>query len=76
MGIAEASSHTFIMQLLINEFGEIDDVLIENKEVAESVQILLRTSFKTAKFKPGQINKRLVKSRLDIEVKLDEIIPE
>jgi TonB family protein len=56
-----------VLELLINEYGEVDRVVVESSSFSEADQDLIVQAFKKAKFKPGRVNGVPVKSRLRIE---------
>lgn len=62
-----------IFRLLINEQGEVDEVLIEESYLPEQTERLLMDSFSKTKFQPGKINNASVRSQLRIEVSLDSV---
>lgn len=70
LGLPDAVSQSAVMRLLINEFGEVDEVIIEGGELSLAIQQLVRESFSKIRFKPGRINNMPVKSQLMIEVDL------
>ncbi|WP_175624684.1 MULTISPECIES: energy transducer TonB [Oxalobacteraceae] len=60
-----------VLDLFINESGDIDDVLIENSSLSESAQQLIKDAFSKTKFNPGKVAGMPVKSQLKIEVVLE-----
>jgi len=60
-----------ILKLLVNEYGDIDRVLIEDSLISEEVEIIVMNEFLKIKFYPGTINDIPVKSQLTIEVTFD-----
>lgn len=62
----------FILQLLINERGEIDRVLADSASLRDEVLQGLFGAFQNVKFYPGEIDGIPVKSRLKISIHLDE----
>lgn len=56
------------LRLLINEYGDIDHIIIDKTSFSEHAQQLLLKTFSRMKFKPGMINNMPVKSELIIEV--------
>ncbi len=64
-------SQVAILRLLINEYGDIDQVAIENSVLSAQTQDLVRDAFAKIKFSPGKINEVPVKSQLKIEVILE-----
>ena len=66
--LAEAKSKTVVLRLLINEKGEVDQVLVEGSELTpDSTKILVET-FSKMTFEPGKIAGSAVRSQLAIEV--------
>lgn len=64
-------SQLAVLDLLINESGDIDDVVIENSSLAEPAQQLIKDAFSKMKFNPGKVAGLAVKSLLKIEVVLE-----
>lgn len=60
------------VHLLINEQGEIDEVVIEEELLSEQGQRFLRAAFATVRFSPGKVGDVPVKSELSIEVTLEQ----
>lgn len=60
-----------VLRLLINEYGDVDQVVIEEHDLTDPIQQLVIEAFSKAKFEPGKIDDVAVKSRLRIEVSLE-----
>lgn len=63
-----------ILRLLVNERGDIDQVLVEDSPLPEEEQNLLKNAFSKTKFHPGEINGTPVRSQLRIEVMLNNVV--
>jgi hypothetical protein len=59
-----------ILHLLINQNGDVDQVVVEDAPVSEQEQNLLKDVFSKTKFHAGEVNGMAVKSQLRIEVLL------
>lgn len=59
-----------ILRLMVNESGEIDEVIIEEAAFSENVIKTLKDVFAAVKFQPGEINGMAVKFQMRIEVTL------
>ncbi len=57
--------------LLINEYGDVDRVLISGSALSPMLAEDVRARFLAARFSPGRLHGRTVKSALRIEVRLD-----
>jgi len=64
------------LQILINEYGEIDQVIVEDSLLPEVAQKTVVDAFVKARFHPGEINGVPVKSQLRIEIMLEDIAVE
>lgn len=64
-------SQLAILNLLIDEEGEIDEVVMEDSLMSAAVQQLLKDAFLKTKFTPGKVAGLAVKSQLRIEVVLE-----
>lgn len=71
---ANGVSRLAILRLLINENGDVAQVIVEGAAASEQEQNLLKEAFSKAKFHPGEIDGRAVKSQLMIEVILNEVV--
>tara|TARA_R110001599_G_scaffold64023_4_gene179452 strand:- start:129557 stop:130204 length:648 start_codon:yes stop_codon:yes gene_type:complete len=67
-------SRVAILRLMINENGDVVQVIVEDAAASEQEQNLLKEAFSKAKFHPGEIDGRAVKSQLMIEVILNEVV--
>ena len=65
---------TAVLRLLINESGEIDQVIIDESSFSEANQRLIRDAFARMRFSPGKIAHSSVKSELKIEIMLEDIV--
>ncbi|HEY8100130.1 MAG TPA: hypothetical protein VIF82_05215 [Burkholderiaceae bacterium] len=61
------------LRLLINEYGDVDRVIIDETSFLEHSQRLLIKALSRMKFKPGMIGNTPVKSELVIEIKEEKI---
>jgi len=61
------------LQLLINEYGEVDQVIVEDSLLPEAAQKTVVDAFVKARFHPGEINGVPVKSQLKIQIMLEDI---
>ena len=61
------------LQLLINEYGEVDQVIVEDSLLPEAAQKTVVDAFVKTRFHPGEINGVTVKSQVRIEIMLEEI---
>ncbi|HEY8024594.1 MAG TPA: hypothetical protein VIF60_08520 [Burkholderiaceae bacterium] len=66
--LAGGKPEIVILRLLVNEKGEIDQVLVENSELSIESTKLLVERFSMMKFEPGKIAGEPVRSQLTIEV--------
>lgn len=65
---------SLVLNLLINEQGGIDQVEFEGVTLPEQVQHLVSDLFSALKFQPGKRKDVAVKSRMQIEVTLQDIL--
>ncbi|KIF80984.1 hypothetical protein TSA66_09405 [Noviherbaspirillum autotrophicum] len=63
-----------VLRLLINERGEIDQVVIDESGFSEANQRLVQDAFSKMKFHAGKIAGNPVKSELKIEISLENIV--
>lgn len=69
-----APEQVAVLRLLISEYGDVDQALIETTVVPPDTEEILSATFKKVKFHPGEINGRAVKSQLRIAIRLgDEV---
>jgi len=57
-----------ILRLLINEKGEIDQVLVQDSELSQEATTVLADKFSLMRFEPGKIDGAPVRSQITIEV--------
>lgn len=65
-----------VLRLLINEYGDIDQVMAETYDLPEQVRNLLIQAFSKAKFSPGKISGAPVKSQLQIRIAIESAAPD
>ncbi|MEY4139792.1 MAG: hypothetical protein RLZZ371_1974 [Pseudomonadota bacterium] len=63
-----------VAHLLINEWGNIDQVVLEESFLSEPAKRFVIDSFLKTRFSPGRLGNLAVKSRLDIVVRLDQAL--
>ena len=61
------------LQLLINEYGEVDQVIVEDSLLPDAAQKTVVDAFVKTRFHPGEIDGVPVKSQVRIEIMLEEI---
>ncbi|WP_019140292.1 hypothetical protein [Noviherbaspirillum massiliense] len=61
------------VSLLINEQGEVDEVVIHETALSELATRFITNAFLKTKFRPGKIGYVAVKSELNIEVRLEDL---
>jgi hypothetical protein len=61
------------LKILIDEYGEVDQVIVEDSLLPEAAQKTVVDAFVKARFHPGEINGVPVKSQLKIEIMLEDI---
>lgn len=66
--ISAAKPTAVILTLLINERGEIDQVLVENSELSIDTTKMLAERFARMKFEPGKIDGMPVRSQMKIAI--------
>ena len=57
--------------LLISEYGDVDNVLLDEQPLAPMLEEDIRARFLAARFSPGKLHGKPVRSALRIEVRLD-----
>ena len=57
--------------LLINEYGDVDRVLLDEQSLSPMLEEDIRARFLAMRFSPGRLHGRPVKSALRIEVRVD-----
>lgn len=60
-----------VVLLLINEYGDVDKVVLDDKSLLPMLEEDIRSRFLAMKFVPGGQHGKLVKSALRIEVRLE-----
>jgi hypothetical protein len=74
--VPDVPAQAATLQILINEYGEIDQVIVEDSLLPEAAQKTVVDAFVKARFHPGEINGVPVKSQLRIEIMLEDIAVE
>lgn len=74
--VPDVPAQAATLQILINEYGEIDQVIVEDSLLPEVAQKTVVDAFVKARFHPGEINGVPVKSQLRIEIMLEDIAVE
>ena len=74
--VPDVPAQAATLQILINEYGEIDQVIVEDSLLPEVAQKTVVDAFVKARFYPGEINGVPVKSQLRIEIMLEDIAVE
>jgi hypothetical protein len=72
--LLDVPPQTATLRLLINEYGDIDRVEIEQSDLPDLVARALVDSFSKTKFRPGKRDAVAVKSQLKIEVRLESVL--
>jgi hypothetical protein len=72
LSVPDISPRSVILQLLINEEGSIDRVVMSDFALPEQAKQLLTDTFSKIKFQPGKIDGVAVKSQFKIEVMLQD----
>ncbi len=70
---AGSAVQAVVLTLLIGESGRVDRIIVETDRVPEALESAARKAFEQARFVPGQINGKPVKSRMRIEVRFEAI---
>lgn len=71
--VPDVPAQAATLQILINEYGEIDQVKVEDSLLPEAAQKTVVDAFAKTRFHPGEINGVPVKSQLRIEIMLEDI---
>ena len=71
--VPDVPAQAATLQILINEYGEIVRVIVEDSLLPEAAQKTVVDAFVKTRFHPGEINGVPVKSQLRIEIMLEEI---
>lgn len=74
LALPDTSPHVARVSLLINERGEVDQVMIDEEILSEQVKHLISDVFSRMVFHPGKQGDLSVKSQLDIEIMLEQVI--
>lgn len=74
--VSEAQSQIAILRLLINEYGDIDRILVEDSSLPEQTKTVLLNTFNEMKFHPGEVDGKAVKSQLTLAIQLGEMVGE
>lgn len=72
--LAGVQSGSLILELFINETGRLDRVRVVSGSLPESFQEIVVETFRQALFTPGIKNHMPVKSRLRIEVAVEDVL--
>lgn len=64
-----------VLRLLISEYGDVDEVVIEESHFPDELVHRIVEAFTKVKFHPGKIDENAVKSQIKIEVTLQGVIP-
>jgi hypothetical protein len=70
--VPDVPPHAAVLRLLINELGEVDEVIIDDSSVPEAVAQSIIEAFRKARFHAGEIDGTPVKSQVRIEVMLEK----
>lgn len=57
--------------LLINEYGDVDRIVLDQRSLSPMLETDLRTRFMAMRFSPGRLRGQPVKSALRIEIRLE-----
>lgn len=66
------SNSTFVLVLLINEYGDVDQIQFDDANLSDEIQQMIRKAFAQAKFQAGKIGDKPVKSQIKISVSLEK----
>lgn len=72
--VPDVPSQAATLQILINEYGEIDQVIVEDSLLPEAAQKVVVEAVVKTRFHPGEINGVPVKSQLRIEILLEDTV--
>lgn len=72
LNVPTAPPQAAILRMLINEYGDIDRIIVEDTALPDSAREMVIDSFSRMRFHPGEINGIPVRSQLRIEVMLNE----
>lgn len=76
LALGETASGKVVLELLINEAGGLDSVRVESASLPEPVQKIAAETFRQAIFNPGMKDGLPVKSRLWVEVTIEDVAPD
>lgn len=62
-----------VLRMLINEYGDVDRIIVENSLLPDSAQEIVIDAFSKIRFHPGEIRGTSVKSQIKIEVVLTDV---
>lgn len=71
--LLDVMPQSVMAHLLVNEAGDVDQVILEDSELPPHAESLLRGVFLKVKFRPGKIGSMAVKSRVKIEVTIEPV---
>ena len=71
--LAETTPQPLIAHLLINENGDIDQIVLEPTTLSEEAQQFVIAAFSKTRFSPGKLGDKPVKTDLMIEIRLDAV---
>ena len=69
----DGAERKLVFRVRINEYGFIDEVLIESSEVSPEAAEVIRERYYGLRFSPGEIYGFVVRSELRIEVTVEEV---
>ena len=72
LNVPTVPSQAATLRMLINEYGSIDHIVVEDSSLPEIEQEMVIESFSKMRFYPGEINGVPVRSQLRIEVMLND----
>lgn len=72
---AQLREKTVILTLYINEEGWVDRITVDTPDPDPGVELAAKKAFGSARFTPGEIDGKRVKSRMRIEVGLEPVSP-
>ena len=72
LNVPDVPSQAARLQILISEYGDVDQVIVENSLLPEAARKIVVDAFSKLKFHPGEMNGIPVKSQLRIEVMLED----
>lgn len=72
--LAPLKGQTAVLRLFLNEYGTIDDIIVEESPLPEVALEILKDTFAKMVFQPGVINGLPVRTEMVIEVSLEDIL--